>query len=179
MRTRAVLIGALLTATATAACGGGTGGEDAKAGPTPTTEASPGVSRSAAEPVQLRVDPCALVTKAEAEAIIGPANDSGHYEPPKCIYTSSQNTGGQIAVSLTEPQFCKFLVDALDTNTFGGVQVRRDDVGDGGVLVTGLGNVQFTAGGGCAEVAGTVNFSTKIDDDTIVRLAKTAAERVV
>lgn len=185
MRTRSALVCALiLTASA---CGGGadkpSSSDAASTETTATTDALTGTADGAvdftAEPVQLTVDPCTLVTKAEAEALIGPVNDtdSATFDPPKCIYISSESTGGQLAVSLTEPDFCKLLFLALDQDMFGGVQVRVDDVGDGGMLVKGNGNVQFVVGGGCVEVAGNVDLDTEIDDDTMVRLAKTAAER--
>ncbi len=178
MRTRAAFLALILTASA---CGG----DDAEPSSSDAsrTEATASAADDAvdftAEPVQLTVDPCTLVTKTEAEALIGPVNDtdSGTYDPPKCIYVSSESTGGQLAVSLTEPDFCKLLFLALDQDMFGDVQVRVDDVGDGGMLVKGNGNVQFVVGGGCVEVAGNVDPDTKIDDQTIVRLGKTAAER--
>lgn len=166
-------------------CGGG--GDDSSV-PDPvgteTTGAAPsgqseGGADFTAEPVQLTVDPCTLVTQEEAEALIGPVGpaDGDTFDPPKCIYVSSESTGGQLAISLTEPDFCKLLFLALDQDMFGGVQVRVDDVGDGGMLVEGNGNVQFTVGGGCIEVDGILDFDTKIDDDTMLQLAKTAAER--
>jgi|GEM_PF-1464640 len=181
MGTRAALVCALVLTVS--ACGGSES-SSSDAAPTKTTAGTDSLPDSAddavaftAEPVQLTVDPCTLVTKTEAETLIGPANDSGTYDPPKCIYTSSENTGGQLAVSLTEPEFCKLLFLALDQNMFSDVQVRVD-VGDGGMLVKGLGNVQFAVDGGCVEVSGNVDLDTKIDDETIVRLANTAAERV-
>lgn len=131
------------------------------------------------EPVQLTMDPCTLVTKAEAEALIGPVNDAdgGIYDPPKCIYVSSESSGGQLVISLTEPDFCKLLFLALEQDQFGGAQVRVDDLGDGGMLVEDTGNAQFAVGGGCVEVDGNVDHDTNIDDDAILRLAQVAAER--
>lgn len=190
MRTRTALTCALiLTASASAsACGGGGGSDKASSSnAAPTTEKTAKGATSAsgtvdftAQPVQLTVDPCTLVTKVEAEAVIGPVGDadSSIYDPPKCIYVSSESTGGQLAISLTKPDFCKLLFLTLDQNMFGGAQVHVDDVGDGGMLVKGNGNLQFVVGGGCIEVAGTVDHDTKIDDATMLQLAKTAAERV-
>jgi hypothetical protein len=185
MRTRSALLFALILTTS--ACGGGNDAPSSSGAQVTDTTAKTGASTGKADgtadfsaaPVMLTVDPCTLVTKAETEALIGPVGDANGatFDPPKCIYVSSAGTGGQLAVSLTEPDLCKLLFLALDTDTFGGVQVRVDDVGDGGMLVTGGGNVQFVVGGGCIEVDGTVDFDTKIDDDTMLRLAKTAAER--
>lgn len=181
MRTSAALCTLILSV---AACGGGgsTPSPSHDANATPTTDApteSSGATEFTAEPVQLAIDPCLLVTKTEAEALIGPVGDASGstFDPPKCIYVSSQNTGGQLAVSLVAPDFCKFLFLALDKNMFGGVQVRVDDVGDGGMLVKGEGNVQFVVDGGCIEVDGSLDHTANIDDDTVLRLARTAAER--
>jgi hypothetical protein len=181
MRTRWILVCALIITAS--ACGGGadkplSGTETAATTPAPTGTAGGAVDFTA-QPVQLTVDPCTLVTKTEAEALIGPVGDadSATFDPPKCIYVSSKGTGGQLAVSLTEPNFCKLLFLALDQDMFGSPQVRVDDVGDGGMLVKGNGNVQFTVGSGCIEVDGTVDFDTPIDDEAMLRLAKTAAER--
>lgn len=185
MRTVPSLICALILTTS--ACGGGgdkpSSSDAASTATTAKTDAPSDQSDGAVDftgvPVQLTVDPCTLVTKAEAEALIGPVGDADGdtFDPPKCIYVSSEGTGGQLAVSLTVPDFCKLLFLALDQDMFGDVQVRVDDVGDGGMLVKGNGNVQFVVGGGCIEVDGTVDFDTKIDDDTMLQLAKTAAER--
>jgi hypothetical protein len=185
MRTRSALLFAVILTTS--ACGGGADKPSSSNAPvtetTAKTDAPTGKADGAVDfttvPVMLTVDPCTLVTKTEAEALIGPVGDANGatFDPPKCIYVSPAGTGGQLAVSLTEPDFCKLLFLALDQDMFGGVQVRVDDVGDGGMLVKGGGNVQFVVGGGCIEVDGTVDFDTKIDDDTMLRLAKTAAER--
>lgn len=183
MRTRAALTCALILTMS--ACGTGASSDDASsrsAAPKDTTANSViDPSNVTAQPVQLSVDPCTLVTKAEAEAVIGPVGDadSSTYDPPKCVYVSSESTGGQLAVSLTEPDFCTLLFLALDKNIFGDVQVRVDDVGDGGMLVTGNGNVQFVVGGGCVELDGNIDHETPIDDATMLQLAKTAAERAV
>ena len=132
-----------------------------------------------AKPVQLAMDPCTLVTKAEAEAVVGPVGDANGstFTPPKCVHVSSKGTGGQLVVSLTEPDFCALLFLALDQNIFGDVQKRVDDVGDGGMLVKGNGNVQFVVDGGCIEIDGRIDHDTKVDDQTMLRLAKSAAER--
>jgi len=184
MRTRTALTCALIL-TASACGGGSEKAPSTNAASSETTETSAkgtaDTGNFTAEPVQLTVDPCLLVTKAEAEALIGPVGDAdgSTFDPPKCIYVSSEGTGGQLAISLTEPSFCKFLFTTLDQDMFGGDQVRVDDVGDGGMLVKGNGDVQFVVGGGCIEVAGTIDHNTKIDDPTILQLAKTAAERAV
>lgn len=181
MRTSAAFVCTLIVTAS--ACGGSADNPSPSATARTETDAEPGSTDNAfdftVEPRQLAVDPCTLVTKAEAETLLGPVNDtdSGTYDPPKCIYVSSENTGGQLAVSLTEPDFCKLLFLALDLDMFSDVQERIDDIGAGGMLVKGNGNVQFVVAGGCIEVAGNVDHDTPIDDVTILRLAKTAAER--
>lgn len=169
----------------TSACGGSGGGGssgDASKSDASSSPAAGGPNKAdfTAKPIQLELDPCALVTKTEAEALIGPVGDANGdtFTPPKCVYVSSKGTGGQLVVSLTEPDFCALLFLALDKNIFGGVQKRLDDIGDGGMLVKGNGNVQFVVNGGCIEVAGAVDRETKVDDQTMLRVAKSAAERV-
>ena len=44
--------------------------------------------------------------------------------------------------------------------------------------VNGNGNVQLVNDRGCVEVDGTLTYDKQVDDDTMLRLAKTAAERV-
>lgn len=162
----------------TSACGGGGADGPASTAPDGKTAQSSGLFSST--PVQLTVDPCALVTKAEAEALIGPVSDTPGVgsDDLTCVYVSSEHTGGQVAVNLQSPDFCKLLFLALDEDFFGGQQVRVDDVGDGGMQVIGNGNVQFVAKGGCVEVQGGVDYETKLDDGTILRVAKIAAGRV-
>jgi hypothetical protein len=159
------------------ACGGGADNPssgDAAPKVATTTSGFPG------QPVQLTTDPCTLVTGPEAEAVIGAVNDTpgvgtdGH----TCVRVSSENTGGQVAVSEQPPDVCKLLFLALDKDLFGGAQVRIDDIASGGMLVKGNGNVQLVVHGGCLEVTGRASYDKKVDDDTMLGLAKTAAGRV-
>lgn len=95
-----------------------------------------------------------------------------------CVYVSSKNTGGQLAVTEQSPDLCALLFLALDKNMFGGAQVRIDDIASGGMLVKDNGNVQLVVAGGCVEVDGRLTYDKKVDDDTILLLAETAAGRV-
>jgi hypothetical protein len=126
-------------------------------------------------PVQLTVDPCTLVTQEEAQTTLGHPATEG-LNGTVCTYTANGN-GGHIAVETVAPDFCKLLFLALKNNLFGGAQVRVDDVGDGGMLVKGNGNVQFVVHGGCVSVDATVG-DTHPPDDTVLSLARTAAGRV-
>ena len=163
------------------ACGGGDG--VSKAAASGLTEAASGTigtsgSNSAAftaTPVQLTMDPCTLVTKAEAERVIGASvsqglGANGHV----CTYTANGN-GGIVSVQTVAPAFCKLLFMALDKNFFGGAQVRAD-VGQGGMQVKGGGNVQFVVGGGCLEINARKG-GTSVDDATVLAMAKTATGR--
>lgn len=158
-----------------AACGGGSGGANA------TSASGAGGSASnkgafTATPVQLTTDPCALVTKAEAEQVLGTSvSQGGSTDGHICTYTANGN-GGTVAVNEQAPEFCKLLFLALNKNIFGGTQVRID-AGDGGMQVTGGGNVQVVVNGGCLEVEASKG-DTKVDDATMLALAKTAIERV-
>jgi hypothetical protein len=174
----AVVICAL--ALTVSACGGGSGGssDDAAAKAPKATTAKGGDFKAA--PVQLSADPCALVTSTEAAAVIGAVNDTPGVGTDRhtCVYVSSEHTGGQLTVTEQAPDFCKLLFLALDKNIFGGAQVRIDNIASGGMLVKGNGNVQIVVHGGCLEVAGRMSYDKKVDDDTMLGLAKTAAGRV-
>jgi hypothetical protein len=177
MRTVAVAICAL--ALTVSACGGGSG-DSGDAAAKATTATKPKSGDFKADPVQLTADPCALVTSAEAAAVIGAVNDTPGVGTDKhtCVYVSSEHTGGQFAVTEQPPDLCKLLFLALDKNIFGGAQVRIDDIASGGMLVKGNGNVQLVVHGGCVEVAGRMSYDKKVDDDTMLGFAKTAAGRV-
>ena len=120
-----------------------------------------------ATPVQLTVNPCTLVTKAEAERVIGASVSQGLGANGRiCTYVANGN-GGVVSVQETTPDFCK--------NFFGGAQVRAD-VGQGGMQVKGGGNVQFVVGGGCLEI-NAKKGGTSVDDATVLAMAKTATGR--
>ena len=165
-----------------AACGSGSGsGSGSGRLATATTSGAAGDSAGNetaynGTPLQLDVDPCTLVTKAEAEEVLGAAvaqgsGDDGHI----CTYTAN-GSGGTVTVNEQAPDFCKLLFLALEKDIFGGVQVRID-AGDGGMQVTGGGNVQVVVDGGCLEVEGSKGDG-KVDDATILALTKVAIERV-
>jgi hypothetical protein len=177
LRTRTAVICALILVAS--ACGGGTGepssSDSASTGKTPN-----GGGDFTAEPVQLGADPCTLVTSSEAAVVIGAVNDTPGVGTDKrtCVYVSTKHTGGQLTVTEQSPDLCKLLFLALDKNMFGGSQVRIDDIESGGMLVKGNGNVQLVVDGGCLEVDGRMTYDKKVDDATMLRLAKTAAGRV-
>jgi hypothetical protein len=177
MRIVVAAIGTVL-ALSMSACGGSNGGSSSgDAAPKATTVKG---SDFTAEPVQLNADPCTLVTGTEASAVIGAVNDTPGVGTDKhtCVYVSSEHTGGQLAVTEQPPGICKLLFLALDKDIFGGAQVRIDDIASGGMLVKGNGNVQLVVHRGCVEVAGRLTYDKKVDDDTMLGLAKTAAGRV-
>ena len=127
-------------------------------------------------PVQLTVNPCTLVTKAEAERVIGASVTQGLGAKGRiCTYVANGN-GGIVSVQATTPDFCKLLFTVLKQDFFGGAQVRAD-VGQGGMQVKGAGNVQFVVGGGCLEIDAKKG-GTSVDDATVLAMAKTATGRV-
>lgn len=164
---------------AVAGCGGGTGESSSSTTGSTGRPANAGGDFTA-EPVQLGADPCTLITSSEAGTVIGAVSDTPGVGTDKhtCVYVSSAHTGGQIAVTEQAPDFCKLLFLALDKDMFGGKQVRIDNIGDGGMIVKGNGNVQLVVDSGCLEVDGRTTYDAKVDDDTMLRLARTAAGRV-
>ncbi|MGB9378795.1 MAG: DUF3558 family protein [Mycobacteriales bacterium] len=129
-----------------------------------------------ATPVQLNVDPCTLVTAAEAREVMGLALTQGR-NGIVCTYVAN-GAGGTLAVTTQEPTFCKLLFLALDKNFFGGKQVRVNDLGDGGMLVKGNGHVEFVSHGGCVSISAQKGMDHPTDE-TMLRLGRTAATRVV
>lgn len=177
---------------ALAGCGGAGGGDTAAksgVGAAATTGAAAGgkgnpAVHSVASPRPLPGDPCALVTEAEAaQAVGGPvkrhtaATDQAHV----CRYFGEGFPQGRLKVD-TAPLFCQLLYLALEKNMFGhgsgrGVQLRIDDIGDGGMLVQGNGNVQIAVAGGCFTIDAAAG-EVPVADDTMLSLARTAVGRV-
>lgn len=134
--------------------------------------------KSAASPKPLAVDPCTLVTQAEAaQAVGGPVKhlESTVRGASVCNYFGD-GASGSLSVDAA-PIFCKLLYLALEKNIFGGPQQRIDDIGDGGMLVKGGGNVQIAVAGGCFTIDGR-NGSADLPDATMLSLARTAVGRV-
>jgi hypothetical protein len=157
------------------ACGGS--GDGDKAASSAANGASVGNETDfTATPVQLTADPCTLVTLAEAKGVIGASVSQGLGADGRiCTYTANGN-GGIVAVDEVTPDFCKLLFTALEKNFFAGDQVRVD-VGQGGMQVRGGGNVQFVVAGGCLTISASKG-GTKVDDATVLAMAKTASGRV-
>lgn len=82
-----------------------------------------------------------------------------------------------MSITVVPPSRCKLLIFALDGNIFGGKQVRVDDIGEGGMLVEGNGNVQFTTHGGCVAVSAR-NANGNLPDATMLAFAKLVENRV-
>jgi len=132
---------------------------------------------SLSDPLQLTMNPCILVTQAEAEKAVGATVTQGvGSDGTVCTY-DAKGDSGLVTVVLQAPMWCKLLFLALKENLFGNTQVRRDDVGDGGMQVVGNGNVQFTSHGGCVEVEGST-ATGKLPDAVVLQMAKNAAGRV-
>ncbi|MGI8680649.1 MAG: hypothetical protein ACR2JO_00645, partial [Mycobacteriales bacterium] len=58
-----------------------------------------------------------------------------------------------------------------------GVQLRINDIGNGGMLVQGNGNVQITVAGGCFTIDADAG-EVPVADGTMLSLARTAVTRV-
>lgn len=168
---RTIICTGLLLVALTACGGGGSEADESPGRESPTS----GTTAAYDDPVQLAADPCSLVTQPEAEEVVGLPVMMGR-NGSVCTYTSTGN-GGHIAVEDLTPAFCSLLVTALRQDLFGGDQVRVDDVGDGGMLVKGVGSVQFVAHGGCVSIDAS-HGDTYPSDDIMLDLARTAAGRV-
>jgi len=152
IRTRHYVSVAVVVLAVLSACGGGSGGTGGGSGAAkqPGSQAKKGPRP---DPVQLTVDPCTLVTRAEAEKAMGASLKVGGGTGAKlCTY---EEPGGVFSVQLLEPLFCKMLISELDNpGVLAGDQIGVADVADGGVQTKGGGSVQFLSHGGCVELNG-------------------------
>ncbi len=124
------------------------------------------------------------MTQAEAAQAVGrpvkrdtATTDQAHV----CRYFSEGIPQGRVTVD-TAPLFCKLLYLALEKNIFGhgsgrGVQLRINDIGTGGMLVQGNGDVQITVAGGCFTIDADAG-EVPVADATMLQLARTAVGRV-
>ena len=124
------------------------------------------------------------MTQAEAAQAVGrpvkrdtATTDQAHV----CRYFSEGVPQARLTVD-TAPLYCKLLYLALKKNIFGhgsgrGVQLRINDIGTGGMLVLGNGNVQITVAGGCFTIDADAG-EVPVADGTMLRLARTAVTRV-
>lgn len=176
------LVATTVAALALAGCGGGgkpAGNDLAGGGAGTLAKQTIGGQKGKiiASPKPLAINPCTLVTQAEAaQAVGGPVKhlESTVRGATVCNYFGD-GTSGSLSVD-TAPLFCKLLYLALEKNIFGGVQQRIDDIGNGGMLVKGGGNVQIAVAGGCFTIDGR-SGSTDMPDATMLSLARTAVER--
>ena len=132
------------------------------------------------DPVQLKMPACSLYSKSEAEKLVGVPMvklEPGINGDTLCTYNAVKAGQGQVNISVQPAARCQLLILALNENLFAGKQVRVDDIGDGGMLVKGNGNVQFTTHGGCIGV-GARNATGSLPDATMLILAKLVENRV-
>lgn len=183
----AVVLGAL--AAGVVGCGGdSTTAKDPTAATTSADVASPSEATSSptqdsapapvADPVQLDVDPCSLLTPAEMNTAIGSEVEQGGFGedlPGRCTYSVGGDVGaGVVAISLEDPLVCAALKRALDSGVSG--QSAVVDVGQGGVVGQG-GTIDFLVNGGCVGITGSVHGES-LSPDILVTLAMAAAGRV-
>ena len=138
-------------------------GSDGKASPaTPTvanatTTAAATISPLGGKAVQLQGDPCALLTVAEIEVVLGSGVEQGGFGddlPGRCTYSLGGDVGaGVVQIVLQDPLNCNAVMKALDSGSLAGSNATPVDLGDGGFYVQD-GEVVFTTGGGCVAVGG-------------------------
>jgi hypothetical protein len=129
--------------------------------------------------VQLNFDPCTLITQAEAKTALGVdvnplSTDNGG--GGACNYLGVGSPSHLLA-SLPSSADCNLLFLQVDSNLFGDVQKRIDGIGDGGMLVTGEGNLQIAVHHGCFELDG-ATADGPLADSAMLDLARTAVARV-
>lgn len=168
---------ALATLVGLAACGGTDTGTPGGTG-APSGSGSTGPKKNLpANPVQLTVDPCTLVTQSEASAALGvQATGSKGSTGFSCNYT---NASAHLSAIDQTPEECGLTVLQIQNITPGKSQ-KPVDIGDGGIQYLGAGKVQFVKSGGCISIEGargTLGSGLIIPDDDILGVARTAAGR--
>ena len=186
----AVVVGALVVGVAACGSDGGGGSSSAGSGGTtsPGVEAAPGAtdsptsggdSPSTADRVQLDVDPCTLLTLPEMEAAIGSGVEHGGFGDDlagRCTYSIGGDVGaGAIAISLGDPLLCAAIHRAIDSG--GSAKGVLVDIGQGGIVDSDGGFIQFLVGGGCVGISGSAEGES-LPQDVLVTLATAAAGRV-
>ncbi len=170
-----------------AACGSSSPAPAQTAGPGQSTAPGQTAPASAAavgggglgQAVQLNFDPCTLITQAEAKTALGVdvnplSTDNGG--GGACNYLGVGSPSHLLA-SLPSSADCNLLFLQIDSNLFGDVQKRVDGIGDGGMIVTGEGNLQIAIHHGCFELDG-ATADGPLADSAMLDLARTAASRV-
>ncbi len=151
-------------------------GATAVATATPTANAG-GLGGTA---VQLGGDPCALLTIPEMEAALGNGVEQGGFGddlPGRCTYSKGGDVGaGVVLITLQDPLECNAVLKALASDSLGGTNAVRVDVGDGGLYLTG-GQVVFTIHGGCVAVGGSKG-GVNVGKEMLVTWASAIAGRV-
>lgn len=129
--------------------------------------------------ILLDVDPCSLLTVPEIEAAIGSGVEQGGFgedQAGRCTYSVGGDVGaGVVGIGLGDPLVCNALRRAIDSGgTATGVLV---DVGQGGIVASDGGALDFLVGGGCVSITGS-DGGDPLDENALVTLATTAAKRV-
>jgi hypothetical protein len=163
-----------LLVVALAACGGSAKTSSASSG---KTTASPDESSAAVAPgeVAIKVDPCSLVTMADAQAVLGGTLEVNTHQDPdqyECVYSSSDGVDSILVRELDGSA-----VNVLRTGLPNVTGDLRADVGDGGVFGEHGGNIQFLTAGGGIFIGGATNDGS-LDHATLLGLAEKAAGRV-
>ncbi len=154
----------------------------ASAAGTPASTSGSAAAGDLGEPVQLSLDPCTLITQDEAEATLGVAvsplktDANGGGGITVCNYVGVGSPAHLLA-STPSAADCKLLYLQIERRLYGGAQEPVDDIGDGGMIVTGEGNLQIAVSHGCIELDG-ATADAPLPDATMLDLARTAVGRV-
>lgn len=154
-------------------------GQSATPAQTAPESAAAGGGAGLGQAVQLSFDPCTLITQTEAKTALGVdvnplSTDNGG--GGACNYLGVGSPSHLLA-SLPSSADCNLLFLQIDSNLFGDVQKRIDGIGDGGMLVTGEGNLQIAVHHGCFEIDA-ATADGPLPDATMLDLARTAVARV-
>jgi len=194
MRTTSALLTAVLGLSAVglvlllAACGGGGGKDSAEDQTTPTeqkTQAPAEQETQAPAPTEEPpdvaaggdIDPCALVTKVEAEAILGASvgEPKPLVAPPvfDCTYDTSDfdRVGVSVVIFTSEDVAAGSFQSDIDTNGYQEV----DGVGDRAYRSEPIFNITFQKG----RYEASITVNAGLEDDEEFALAKDLAEKVL
>jgi hypothetical protein len=167
------------------ACGSDKNASSGAASGSPTTGASATVAGTGAAglsgtAVQLGGDPCALLTIPEMETALGNGVEQGGFGddlPGRCTYSKGGDVGaGVVLITLQDPLECNAVLKALASDSLGGTNAVRVDVGDGGLYLA-AGQLVFTIHGGCVAVGGSKG-GVNVGKEMLVTWASAIAGRV-
>ena len=157
------------------AVGCGPKGDSAGAAPAPVAgPSSPSASAGSPAKASVTVDPCLLITKAEAEAALGVS------------VTGPETTRDESGVTCTYTHAATMLminVGAQNSSSPAGFEQVRKTYGEHAKSLSGIGDAAFQGPGGMIYAVKhatffIINTSAIISDEKLLGLARTAASRL-